>query len=542
MADFSAEINKLKGAGFSPQEIQEHYVKKLTGAGFKSQEINQFLTENKIGAPSLSFGSNPLKPTAQADVSSYIEENSGANLALKTLPALGATAATLLGPAGIVASPLMATAGGAGGSLLEGLIRRNTGMGGPQTPTERMTGPLIEGAKQGAAELAFHPLGVLASKMLAPNAAKLAGNPEAQSLLSYTKQNKLPMSPSTILPSKLSSAVEGGINMLPTGKAVTSKYQDRLYQFLLDSRRKVLEELTGAGKTESGKLAGAVSEKRGELKTGVRGSYGEIVPEIIKGGGTIALPQTTAYLDSLLQAPAIAKNKRMAGMIEDFKERLLPGQQAMSAQNFDSWQATIGNAAKTLKNNPNLGQDIWKVINGEVEAFDKTGGTALLDAINKAKMDNTTMAKYRTLSGFFEKATTIGQGGQEIFSAGRFYTTIMNERNQATLIRNFGKEGYENLKDYATMALKISEEAGKKGMSPIAKIWQTGLLGGLGAAAVFKPSLVVPYGMSYVAAHMVMKPRGIFKRWLTEGLSLSRPVKETLKIGGRAAIAATDEE
>jgi hypothetical protein len=101
--------------------------------------------------------------------------------------------------------------------------------------------------------------------------------------------------------------------------------------------------------------------------------------------------------------------------------------------------------------------------------------------------------------------------------------------------------------EYAETALKISEEISKRNMSPIGKIWQTGMLGGMGAAGVFKPELLVPYGFSAVAAWRIMQPKSAFKKWLTQGLEAAYPKttkvgKEALKVGGRAVTLGYGEE
>lgn len=482
------------------------------------------------------------------DINAWMRENNTKEKAVSMLPAIGATAATLAAPAtggasGLLAASLLAMAGGTGGRLAENLIRENTGMpGGPQTDTESFTDPLVEGAKMGALELAGGP----AAAMLRPGAKALAANPSAQKLLQFSKDQNIPFSPSTIAPTKTARFVESMTNLFPTGKAVTSLYQDRLSKWLMDSRSQVISDLTGISTGGTGKRliaeTGAVKEG---LAKGSKEAYGEIVPTIGGEGALIPMDQTHAFLRSLYDSGTVGKNKKLKSLIADFESKLTNPDpnlkpNMMKAEDFAQWQAKISGKARS-GDNFGLGDKIWAAVGEDMKAFDAAQSKNLSDIVSQAKLDWKTKAAYEHLTNYFNLATGVGPGGQEVFQTGRFYSLIMQDKNKRTLIKDIGEEAYENLKDFAEMALKVSEETGKRSMSDVSKIFQAGMVGGGGYAAFTNPSLLVPYGMAPIVAWQTMKPRGVFKKWLTEGFNPKKTI-ETLKVGGRAAIAAGNDE
>lgn len=577
---------------------------------------------------------------------------------ISMLPAVGATAGTLLGPAGLIASPMMAAAGGAGGRLLQNLINP-TSPDAPKTPLDRFTDPLTEGAKMGAWEVG----GGLVGRMLArpAAAARFAKDPAAQALQKFSETNNLPFSPSTIFPSKTASAAESVINLFPTGKAVTTHYQNKLSDWLLKSRGQVISDLTGIGTVGTGKrLIEATGDVKTGLAKGVKDAYADIIPTINNSGtgdlraygdkifsmsklqqqrealaeritaaqggagmkpnvdaisgemkkagvptnewmrlkgetatsfeeklmanyrkrmgkeppvvpgsedrnlprmleranemddmianattvSMIPMTQTDALLRTLIDEGTAKGNKNLESLIADFGKKMkstdpLLKPTAMDAKDFVEWQAKINRRAKS-KDNYGLADKIWEVVNNDLKAFDASEGSALLAAVSGAKLDAKTKFNYDFLSGLFQKSTTTGGSGQEVFKTGQFYDLVMNSENKKKLTQAFGPDVYANLKDYAETALKISQETGKSAMSPIGTVFQTGMVGGGGAAAVMNPTLLVPYGAAPLAAWQIMKPRGVFKKWLTTGLNPEK-TGTVLKIGGRAAISGSND-
>jgi hypothetical protein len=540
MGAFQETVAKLKEAGFTPDEITQKY----TSAGFTPDEVQAALKGDATAVKVGEGGS--LSPMSLADINKVMAERDPKERSLSLLPAIGATAAVAGGPASLLASALLATAGGAGGGLLENLIRSNTGMpGAPQTPMERFTTPLIKGAEMGGFELLGGPI----SAMMRPGAAKLAADPAAQKLLNFSEKQGLPFSPSTIVPSKTASFMEGLTNFFPTGKGVTTLYQNKLSKWLLDSRSQVISDLTGISTGGTGKR---LIEETGAVKEGLaRGSkenYATVESEIAKVGGEnsfIPMENTAQFLRSLYESGTAKNSKQLQSLIAEFEKRLVSANPnakptMMKPEDFNAWQATINTKAGKA-GEYGLADKIWNTVNNDIKAFDTQQGTQLLDAISTAKLDYKIMKRYEKFTNYFNLATTTGPQGQEIFATGKFYNIIMNDRNKKTLIKDIGEEAYANLKEYAETALKISQETGKRSMSPISTIFQGGMVAGGGLAALNSPTLLVPYAAAPVAAWQIMKPRGVFKKWLTTGFNPEKTGK-VLKVGGRAAIAMGNEE
>lgn len=533
------------------------------------------------------------------DFATSTKEGGLSDSLLRSLPAVGATAGAVIGSPALLTGPWGAAVpvggaalGGAAGSSVEDFLRRVTGVGKqPETPG---LNPLKAGAEMGAFEMGAGGLLGILSKIGAPNAAKLAANPDNSRFADFALKNELPMSPSTIQPSFMSRLTESMTNMFPTGKAISSYYQNKTYKWLLNSRQQIIEDLTGIAHGEPGKrLIEATSDVKAGLKSGTNEGYAAITPEIGGAEATIPMENTAKYLRNLYEN-GLVSNNRMKSLIADFESKLIvPGEtaakgaggytqrqldyiannkesflkrnqhmedpegwfmknlvdnmnpgaanvdqsllkpMAMKAKDFENWQSTINSKAKT-KDEFSTGENIWEMVNKDIKSFDAAQGTELADIVKNAKMDARSGFRYQRLTGMFDKATAIGQDGAEMFSPGKFYTIIMNDKNQKYLAREFGEDTFANLKTYAEFAMKAAEETAKMKMSGIGQVWQAGMVGGAGLAAATTPALLVPYGASAITAYMVMKPRGVFKQWLTTGFKGSEGASQALKVGGRA--------
>jgi hypothetical protein len=469
---------------------------------------------------------------------------------LKSLPAVGATAGATLaapliatGPWG-VASPVGGAAlGGAAGASVEDFIRNLTGVG--KQPTTPGLNPLKAGAEMGAWETGAGSLLNILSRIGAPVAKALETNPLNQKFADFALKNDLPMSPSTINPSWMAKATEAMTNMFPTGKMITSKYQNELYRKFLDTRAKMLGEIT-----ETGELMGtaplqdaAVRSTKEALRDASKEAYSGIIPAI--GGRQTSIPveKTRELIDNILESSRVQRNPEMVKLLDSFNTKSRNG--SVTAQDFYSFQGQI-NATAGKNRDYSLAEDIWSSLNQDIKAYDHATGTQLMDVINTSKGAWIKESEFKFMSDIFKKSSTITRG-EEIFQPDKFYSVVMNDNNQKYIKKQFGDDVLANLRDYAEFARKIATESNKKNMSDMQKLWQqTGMalgVGGAGTSLFTGPgvagaaAIAVPMGSSYIAAHMLMKPRGVFKKWLTTGFEGSEAASQALKIGGRAAIS-----
>lgn len=458
--------------------------------------------------------------------------------ALKQLPLAGAMLLPLLGPGGIAADVALGGAGGMGGQLLEDIIRRNAGMGGPQTTGERLTSPLETGAEMGAWGAAGPLIGKVAQKVAAPAAEAMTEG--GRKLLDFARRFDMPFSASTINPGKTATALETFVNLWPSGKYVTTKYQAELYRKFLDTRNLILGELTGTTGTMEGKtLQEGIKDTAAALKEASGEAYAAIVPAA--GGKDVILktPATRELIDGILESPRVVKNDALYKWLDSVYERTGTG---LTAKQLDSFQRNIwGKVGKDRE----LGRELWLALEKDVRAFDEAAGKQLGDAIAGAKTAARAQFDYRDVAGIFRSASTV-KNGEEFFQPDKFFSLLMNEKNQATIKRAYGADALQNMIDYAEFARKVAMENAKRTISGMGKVWQESLTtlgvgGTAGAAAMGHPAaavgLAVPYGMSYVMAKMVMRPRGFFKKWLTEGFSIPKGATTALTVGGRAAIS-----
>ena len=457
------------------------------------------------------------------------------NAALTMLPAAGAGAGAMLSGATGPFAPLVAaggaTVGGAAGKSLENFLRQVTGVGKPGDP---ILSPLETGGQMGAMEAG-------AGYLMNPAAAKEG----AGKLIDFAKKFELPFSPSALKPGALNTGIESFVNLFPSGKAITTKYQAQLYNKFLETRGQVLAEMTGTQEYMAGKtLQEGIRDTRVGMREATVEAYSGIVPAAGGKDVIIATPKTREFLDGILESPRVQKNPELVKYLESNFGKTTTG---MTAKQLDSFQRNIW--TRTGKDRE-LGRDIWTALEADVKAFDESAGKKLYDSIKEARTLGRAQYDYRDVSGLFQKASTI-RNGEELFQPDKFYSLVMNERNQATIKRAYGSDALQNMIDYAEFARKAAMESSKRKMSEMGKIFQgSGMLaggGGIGTALyhgdVGTAALIaLPYGTSAVMAHMIMKPRSTFKKWLTKGFSVSEGTRESLKVGGRVAIAAGNEE
>lgn len=463
--------------------------------------------------------------------------------ALKLLPAAGGVLASMLtkNPSYLVRG-LQVGAGGASGGLLESITRRNLGMGGPQTGMERFTSPLKEGVEQGVFEGVSGPLLDVLAKVGSPVAKAFNESRIARGLYDFAQKHDLGLSPSTIVPSKLSSFVEGVTNFFLPGKLVTSKYQEPLYKKFMETRGKILGEITGTTETMAGKtLQEGIKETRTTLKAARDEAYAQIIPE---GGGkrhVIGLTNTRELVDNILETPRVLKDDRLYRFLDDFNSKSPHG---MTMDQFDKFQRTIW----TMSNkNPEIGHELWRALEKDIKLFDETEGRALMSAITGAKDAAKNQMRYwndrpgqEGIAQLFQKSSVV-KNGEEVFLPDKFYSLVNSAKNQAYIKRQFGEDALQNMMDYAEYARRIAQENAKKGMSKaeeIAHYVGTGI--GAGGSVMASPWVALPWGASFIMGHMIMKPRGVFKKWLTEGLEPMEGAGAIAQAAGRAAIAERD--
>lgn len=461
------------------------------------------------------------------------------NAALETLPVVGATAGGILSappsaalgpfaPAGVVGG---ATLGGATGKATENFLRQATGIG---KPDDVITSPLQSGAEMGAFEMGVGPVIRAIEKIAAPAAKAMTEG--GKKLYDFASKYELPFSASSINPSKIASAVETFVNLFPSGKYVTSKYQAQLYKKFLDTRSEVLGELTGTAKSMTGKtLQEGIKDTREILRDSSIEAYANIVPAAGGKDTIILTPRLREFLDNVLESPRVQKNPILAKYLDANYTRTTTG---MNAKELDSFQRNIW--GKTGKDRE-LGRELWTALEGDVKEFDQKAGKTLYDSIQNARSTGRAQYDYGDISGIFQRSSVI-RNGEEFFQPDKFYSIVMNPKNQATIKRAYGEDALQNMVDYAEFSRKAAMESSKRNLSGMQKVWQEAMtMGGIGGSTFVNPAIAVPYGMSYVMGNMIMKPQGVFKKWLTEGFSVSEGAKEALKVGGRAAISKRNE-
>ncbi len=526
----------------------------------KSAPTEQDMTEvfaeaNKsVSEPSLldRFKTDISRRISDNDTWGEFKQNTGVPIldnVLKALPVVGAGAGATLGiPAMPVGGPVIgAGVGGASGKSLENVIRRFTGIG--ERPTSPVMSPIKTGAEMATWEAGAPALLKVLSKMGGPAAEEFAKNTEGQALQKFSEKYDLPMSPSTIQPPGKVAMTEQINNLFPLGQWKSSQYKDELFQKMLDLRGKMLGELTGTEKVmqASPSFSEAVRGTKTGLRQAEKDAYAEIVPEIGGKNARIPMDNTRQLVDDLLESARIQRNPEMAKLLEKFNQESVSG---LPSKSFYDLQAKVNTVAAKNKDY-DLASDIWTAMNKDIKIFDETQGKNLSEIVKKGKETHQEYSRYDKIAGIFQKSSSI-KDGAETFYPDKFYSLVMNDANQKYFAKEFGKDSLENLKLYAEHMRKIGMELKKRQLSDTQKMWQqtgvgakiagsTSLYFAAGGGVPGAAAVIVPNGMSYVIAKSIMSPKGVFKKWLTEGFKGSKTAAEALKVGGRAAIAENNE-
>lgn len=487
--------------------------------------------ENK---PSLQMGKQAGGGSMAADI---------ADSFLKNLPMVGSTIGSFVGSPGRVAGPVgtllpvgLAAAGGGLGQAAENIIRRALDFRqNPQANNAWQTAA-EQGTMEAAAPAAFRALG----KIAAPFANIFKANPEGQALKALSEKEGLPLLPSAINPTRTAKAIEGAVDLFPTGKLASSYMQNKTYRWLLDTRQKVLDDMVGNVGGQGGTFARRAGDARLSTYEKSRQAYANITDSAGGENAIVPMESIQNYFKSLDNAP-----KKIQELINDFNARIASSgtPNGMTAKDLDEF------LFKVSKEGKGYWQHLHPAINRDLEAFDQLGGKQLSNAWKMAQKENLNAKNFEYLVGIFQKYSQPAKGGGEVFQTRNFYQTIMMPSTQKYIQKNFGKTALDNLNDYAETVRRLGEatEGRDYGMGDVAKQAMAGSVLGMTLNPLTNPGLLVPYGVAPAVAYYITKPRSVFKEWLTSGLPAKYPetakaTKEALKVGGRAAISRKDEE
>lgn len=470
---------------------------------------------------------------------------------------LGTVAGAPLGPPGMIGGGAI---GAAGGEAIEQLIRRFAG-DEKLTSQEAMKKINLEAAFAGGSEMGTAGMG----NLLRPFAKRMG--PMAQKIATIAKQQKLPMSPSAISPTKTAKVFEWFGDILPTGKLWGQVKRKQLSNNLM----RMVEEVKGAlpvraDKVEAGMELGAgIKEAKVSLKS-ISGTKYKAWEKAV-GASDIQMAETAKVIEK--NADSIKKPDARA-MIETFRGKGT----IWTAKDVDDYQKQIWgklrgkypNLAKDLQNalKKDIGEDLTKYLedarsawadfktfesNPTVKTIVRKYATdaerVILEAFRSGNLEDVTKIKNAVDENTWKMATSRfvenildtavkPEGNQMVFRPMEF---IKNYEKYQRQILNAMPEIYENINNFYLITKASVQDLQKMDMGFFGKGWQAMAAGGMATGAgMGQPLVLVPAGFSAIVAKSLMNPKGWLKTWLTEGARGIMPevIRQGPRIGGRA--------
>lgn len=455
--------------------------------------------------------------------------------------------------------------GGATGQALENILA-NVLYGEKQTFGEGMKSVLSSGLTAGIGEGAGQKVVDVGRKVMAPFASKMT--PQAVEVAEQTAKRGIPMSPSSINPTKTARAFESVGNVLFPGKSWTVHKQRQLGDVLAQSADDIMRAapVKGADKYDVGASLGeAVTQKGMALRESTKAAYKEWNKNM--GDKPVNMAKTSKVLEDFLSSRNI-KDKSIRDFVEEYaaegsqwSPKLVDQyQNKISTKTFDKMRGLYDDLQKALKSD--LGDDMFgllqsardasklervfrsnRSVKGILQNYHTSPEKAVTNLFRSGNLKDVNMLKKEldketwdvARSRFLENlmdASMDYSGQTKVFKPGKFIQLFDTYKRQ---IENVFPESFKEISDFANLNKFAIGDVGKRGMSEMAQGWQLGTVGGfLGAVGTGNFGYTVPYGFSWMMAKSLMNPSGLLKQWLTTGISApmtEEATKQAVKAG-----------
>lgn len=192
---------------------------------------------------------------------------------VEQLPTIGATGGAMAAALPSVATGPFAPAvvlgaagaGGLAGKSLQQLLAPLVGLPSPASPEEASNARAQSAAEMMAAEMIGQPVAAGIGKLIAPNASRMT--PEAERVLSTSRELNAPISPSAVVPSTPARALEKGSEGVVTGKPMMNYQRQKTVKAINTEIGRIQE---GAGIPGEAELVGK------EVKEALGGEGGAV--------------------------------------------------------------------------------------------------------------------------------------------------------------------------------------------------------------------------------------------------------------------------
>jgi len=478
-------------------------------------------------------------------------------------------------------APAATVAGGVGGGLREA--------GNEGADIESVFRESVRsGVEMGQAELIGHGVVGVGAKIAKPIAASLS---KAQKeILSFAKENKIPLSPSKITNSTISKILEGGSDVILGGKLVGTvlrrKLMTRFNQMTADlvkGQGKLLgnsvvgpqakaEFRSVLSSTESQAKALSTNFLRSVPVEKVKASnFKKLLTNIGKQAKSPSMKRfvqnelaqfgrtsikTAENLETSMRQIASVRPKgtdrkfmteMRAAIVEDFRKSGADMDLLKKANDFFRQKQALlsSGSAKRLAGVGGGHHGPSELADAAVtrEIF-KSGNETFVEQLQKELTPETWEAlKVQNIANLIKGQTREIQGGFGLkFLDGSKLGTIL-DNNKKIFIKVYGEQTFKSLENLAKLAEAGKSEVGQLALGNPAAVFRfaTSLATVGGAAAGPLVGVALPQGGSAAIAHSLISPNGLLKNWLTTGLSAGQLGDKAIAEGVKLSIRNTKD-
>lgn len=377
---------------------------------------------------------------------------------------------------------------------------------------------------------------------------------EAQAAMKFAEKEKLPISPDVFTQNKFQRGARWLTESIPVvsegGNLVANKMRGKLNEKIISMRDNFLKDFglpaPGTAKAMKEQATGLYKEMLqagGEIPSQAYPNVAEMVKGIANSAEFKSLPtQTKDVLVKAVKEMAENEGKLAIETVNDLSAK--------------AWGGGNVRSFNKIQNQPTMGK-LKEAISTDLQAVEAATGAKVYEAYKQAETlskSKHSAAAADTLWNILKNRDVYYQNpntGTYYFRPARFKELLAQKESLLSKQLKASPEKWEQIKQfadnlsYATMDIAKLEKA----QSVTGTMKSLGFGGGGLRVIVAKPILAVPAGFDAILAHSLMSPKGVLKKWFTEGMNVApgKAVKKAaktnvLQIGGREAIRQEEEQ
>ncbi|MDI6741617.1 MAG: hypothetical protein QMD11_02665 [Smithella sp.] len=372
--------------------------------------------------------------------------------------------------------------------------------------------------------------------------------PEARAAMKFAGEKKLPISPDVFTQNKFQRGVRWLTESIPVisegGNLVANKMRQTLNEKIIAMRETFLKDFglpaPGTAKTMKEQASGLYKEMLqagGEIPSQAYPNVAGKVKGIANSAEFKSLPaQTRDVLIKAVKEMAENKGRLSIETVNDLSAKAWGGGNVRSFNKIEN-QQTMGKLKEAISTDLQAIEAATGA--GVYEAYKRA--EALSKAKHSAAASDTLWNILKNRDVYYQNPNT----GTHYFRPARFKEMLAQKESLLARQLKNSPEKLEQIKRFADNLSHATMDIAKlEKVQSVAGTMKSLGFGGGGLGVIYaKPLLAVPAGFDAILAHSLMSPRGVLKKWFTEGMNIApgragkkAAITNVLQIGGREAI------